>query len=133
MILRYALPNGELKEYTLSDQDIIIGRAADVNLVIPDQLASRRHCGISFWDNAFFIRDFNSRNGTYVNDQPVEVRRLSAGDRIRIGDTVITVDAVPRKGTDTVLRELKDEMAQGKGYHTILHEIIRDEKKPNTK
>ena len=28
-----------------------------------------------------------------------------------------------------VLRELKDEMAKGKGYHTILQEIIQDEKK----
>ena len=38
---------------------------------------------------------------------------------------VISVEASQRKGTVMVLRELKDEMAKGKGYHTILQEIIR--------
>jgi pSer/pThr/pTyr-binding forkhead associated (FHA) protein len=133
MVLRCALPDGETKEWTLTEKAVTIGRGADVDIMIGDKMASRIHCGISFWDDAYFIRDFNSRNGTFVNDQPIEVRRLHPGDRIRVGDTVITVDIAPRKGTDTVLLELKDEMAKGKGYHTILHEIIREEKKSGDK
>jgi pSer/pThr/pTyr-binding forkhead associated (FHA) protein len=128
MILRYVLADGQQKEVELGKKTVTIGRGADADVLIPDQLASRTHCGISYWDDAYFIRDFNSRNGTFVNDRPIEVCRLNHGDRIQVGDVVMTVEASPRKGTVMVLRELKEDMAKGKGYHTILQEIIRDEK-----
>ena len=129
MILRYVLPDGGQREYKLTGKAISIGRAGETDISIPDKLASRIHCGISFWDDAYFLRDFKSRNGTFVNDQPVEVCRLKPGDRIRIGDTVINVEG-DAKGAETVLMELKDAMAQGKGYHTILHEIIDEQDNP---
>jgi len=128
MILRYVLPDGEQKEFELGRKSITIGRGADADVIIADKLASRIHCGISYKDVAYFIRDFKSRNGTFVNDCAIEVCRINPGDRIRVGDMVIAVEASQRKGTIMVLRELDDEMAKGKGYHTILHEIIRDEK-----
>jgi pSer/pThr/pTyr-binding forkhead associated (FHA) protein len=129
MLLRYSLPDGTQKEFELGNKAITIGRGTDVDISIPDQMASRVHCGVSFWDNAFFVRDFKSRNGTFLNDKQIEVARLNPGDRLRIGDTVLTVETQPQKGTDTVIREVKAEMAKGKGYHTILQEIIKEEKK----
>ncbi|MBU0715220.1 MAG: FHA domain-containing protein [Verrucomicrobia bacterium] len=131
MILQYVLPDGEQKEFELGRKAITIGRGADADVRLPDNLASRIHCGISYKDGNYFLRDCGSRNGTFVNDSSIEVYRINPGDRIRVGDMVLTVVASPRKGTVTVLRELKDEMAKGKGYHTILQEIIRDEKKPD--
>ena len=129
MILRYVLPDGEQKEFELGRKSITIGRGAETDVLIADKRASRIHCEISYKDGDYFLRDCNSRNGTLVNDRLIEVCRINPGDRIRVGDMVIAVEASQRKGTVTVLRELKDEMAKGKGYHTILHEIIRDEKK----
>ncbi|MFH1969394.1 MAG: FHA domain-containing protein [Verrucomicrobiota bacterium] len=128
MILRYVLPDGEQKEFELGRKSITIGRGAETNVLIADKLASRIHCGISCKDGNYFLRDFDSRNGTFVNDHLIEVCRINPGDRIRVGDMVLSVEASQRKGTVMVLRELKDEMAKGKGYHTILQEIIRDEK-----
>ncbi len=127
MLLKYGLPDGTQKEFELSEKSITIGRGADVDISIPDTLSSRVHCGISFWDEAFFLRDFKSRNGTFLNDKQIEVARLSPGDRIRVGDTVLTVESYRQKGTDTVIKEVKSEMAKGKGYHTILQEIIKEE------
>lgn len=127
MILRYVLPDGAQKEVELGEKSITIGRGSDVDISIPDTLASRVHCGISFWDDAFFLRDFKSRNGTFLNDKQIEVARLNPGDRIRVGDTVLTIDTKSRKGTDTVIKEIKAEMAKGKGYHTILQEIIKED------
>lgn len=127
MLLRYVLPDGTQKEVELSEKSITLGRGADVDISIPDKLVSRVHCGISFWDDAYFIRDFKSQNGTFVNDRQVEVARLNPGDRIRIGDTTMTLETRPRKGTETVIREVKEEMAKGKGYHTMLMEIIEEE------
>ncbi len=127
MMLKYMLSDGTQKEFELGEKAITIGRGADVDISIPDTMASRVHCGISFWDDAYFVRDFKSRNGTFLNDQRVEVARLKVGDRIRIGDTVITVEAHRQKGTETVIKEVRAEMDKGKGYHTILQEIIKEE------
>ena len=129
MILRYILPDGKQKELELGRKSITIGRGIDANVMIADKLASRIHCGISYKDGNYFLRDCDSRNGTFVNDSLIKVCRIKPGDRIRVGDMVFSVEASRRKGTVKVLRELKDEMAKGKGYHTILQEIIRDEKK----
>ena len=128
MILRYILPDGEQKEFELGRKSITIGRGIDANVMIADKLASRIHCGVSYKDGNYFLRDCDSRNGTFVNDSLIKVCRIKPGDRIRVGDMVFSVEASRRKGTVMVLRELKDEMAKGKGYHTILQEIIRDEK-----
>ena len=127
MILRYILPDGTQKEVELGNKSITIGRGADVDISIPDKLASRVHCGISYWDENYFIRDFKSRNGTVLNDKPIEVARLNPGDRIRVGDMVLVLESQPRKGADTVIKEVNAEMDKGKGYHTILQEIIREE------
>jgi len=127
MLLKYGLPDGTQKEFELSEKSITIGRGADVDISIPDKMASRVHCGISYWDNAYFIRDFKSRNKTLLNDKQIEISRLNPGDRIRVGDTILTLESQPRKGTETVIKEVKDEMAKGKGYHTILQDIIREE------
>ena len=129
MILRYVLPDGKQKEFELGRKAVTIGRGVETDVLIADKLASRIHCGISYKDGSYYLRDFDSRNGTYVNDHLIEVCRINPGDRIRVGDMVIAVEASRRKGTIMVLRELNDEMAKGKGYHTILQEIIRDEKK----
>lgn len=127
MILRYVLTDGTQKEVELSEKSITIGRGADVDISIPDKLASRVHCGISYWDEAYFVRDFKSRNGTFVNDKQIEVARLNSGDRIRVGDTILILESKPQKGTDTVIKEVNEEMTKGKGYHTLLQEIIREE------
>jgi len=128
MILQYVLPDGEQKRFELGRQPITIGRGAETDVLIADKLASRIHCEIFYKDGSHFIRDCDSRNGTFVNDSAIEVCRIKPGDRIQVGDMIFEVEASPRKGTVMVLRELNDEMAKGKGYHTILQEIIRDEK-----
>ncbi|MCA1807861.1 MAG: FHA domain-containing protein [Kiritimatiellia bacterium] len=129
MLLRYVLPDGQHREYKLGDKPVTIGRSSEVDISIPDRMASRMHCGISFLNGAYFLRDFKSRNGTLVNEQAVEVARLRPGDRIRAGDTVLVFEGHERKGQDTALMEMQDAMAKGKGYNTILHEIIDEEGK----
>lgn len=127
MFLRYVLPNGEQKDVELKKQSITIGRGNDADISIPDKLSSRLHCGISFWNDAYFIRDFKSKNGTSVNGKRIDVVRLHAGDQIKVGSTVFSVEKRARSGTETAVREVKQKMDDGKGYHTILHEIIKEE------
>ncbi len=130
MFLHYILADGEQKTIELDKGPLSIGRSSEADISIPDKLASRVHCGISFWDEVYFLRDFKSRNGTFVNDRRIDVARLKAGDRIRVGSTALTLESSKQqKGTETVLKEIKEEMDKGKGYRTMLLEIIKDEKK----
>lgn len=126
MILRYKKRDGTQVEFELGDRAITIGRSSDADLVILDHKASRVHCGIRIWDGDFFIKDLRSKNGTFVNGAPIDMVKLAPGDKIRVGACVFTFESEPGKGTDTILREIEDEMDQGKGYATILKEVVEE-------
>lgn len=66
-----------------------IGRMADRDIVVPDTGVSRRHCEIRRSGATYQLADTGSSNGTVVNGERVAEARLSDGDRIRVGDTVL--------------------------------------------
>lgn len=109
----------------LSDEPIVIGRSPDADLVLADEKISRLHCAIRQVDGLFMIKDLDSRNGTYVNAERIHSPRpLKIGDHIRIGTSLLNIEEKLAKGSETILQEIEDEMEQGKGYHTLLKEII---------
>ena len=73
-----------------------------------------------------------SRNGTYVNDQRVDVAKLKSGDRIRVGGVLFSFEQDPNKSAGVALQEMEEEMAQGKGYSTILQEIVGGLEQPTS-
>ncbi|MDP9232156.1 MAG: FHA domain-containing protein, partial [Actinomycetota bacterium] len=65
----------------------------DADLVIDDPEISRRHALIRTRDDVFEIDDLDSLNGTWVNGQRIQqTARLSHGDVVRLGKTVIAVE-----------------------------------------
>lgn len=63
-----------------------IGRAEDCHLRPGSDLISRHHCVLLVEDGYIGVRDFGSKNGTYVNDERiVGERELKAGDRLAVG------------------------------------------------
>ena len=69
---------------------ITIGRSADNNIVIDNKLASRHHALIKKIKNAYFLKDENSTNGTFLNGRRLPADkyvRLNPGDKITIGNS----------------------------------------------
>jgi FHA domain-containing protein len=67
-----------------------LGRNPDLQHSLEDEQMSRRHARVEPEAGGAVVSDLGSTNGTYVNDQPINVpRRLTPGDRIRMGLTVI--------------------------------------------
>lgn len=66
---------------------ITIGRHADNVVPIEDDRASRFHCVIEPSADGLVLRDLDSRNGTKVNEAPVQSIVLRHGDVVRIGKT----------------------------------------------
>lgn len=126
MYIRYSKPDGTQVEFSLGDQPVTIGRSADADIVLLDERVSRIHCGLRLWDGDFYIKDLKSRNGTWVNNVKVDVAKLKAGDVIRTGSTTFTFEQNPVLGTDTAIQEIEGKMDLGKGYTTILREIVND-------
>lgn len=64
---------------------IAVGRDPGSLVLLPDATVSRRHAEFSKADDTYEVADLGSTNGTYVNDQLVQVAALADGDEIRLG------------------------------------------------
>lgn len=78
---------GELRgqRWTLTGDDLLIGRAPDCDMVVPDRQVSRHHARLVRTADGFVIEDLGSKNGTHVNGAPVDDRLLlQDGDVIQV-------------------------------------------------
>jgi pSer/pThr/pTyr-binding forkhead associated (FHA) protein len=81
---------GQLRELEWEAELITIGRDGANDIVIDHPLASRRHARLERTDDGFVVRDLESTNGTFVNQERVEgVCPLHNQDQVIIADTVI--------------------------------------------
>jgi len=133
MLLRLSRPDGTVVEHPLTEHPITIGRSPDADLIVQDEKASRLHSGIRFENDGYYLRDLKSKNGTYLNEERIESVRIQPGDRIRIGSVIIRVEQDSSAGPDTALSEMEEEMASGKGYGTILKELVGSTEEPPPK
>src|SRR5262245_36828524 len=70
-------------------REIIIGRSSDLDMVLVEDMVSRKHAKITTDDKAVTIQDLGSTNGTFVNGEKVRKVELKDGDRILIGTSII--------------------------------------------
>ena len=68
---------------------VTIGREEGNVLRLNDERVSRFHAKIQFDNNEIIITDLESTNGTRVNGNVVQIRRLQAGDRIGVGRSLL--------------------------------------------
>ncbi|MFP2906783.1 FHA domain-containing protein [Pyxidicoccus sp. 3LFB2] len=71
------------------DKQIVIGRSSELDMVLVEDMVSRKHAKISFSDGKITIEDLGSTNGTFVNGEKVKQARLKEGDRILIGTSIL--------------------------------------------
>jgi pSer/pThr/pTyr-binding forkhead associated (FHA) protein len=76
--------------------EIIVGRSSDLDMVLVEDMVSRRHAKIVVNADQVTIQDLGSTNGTFVNGERVKRATLNDGDRVLIGTSIIklvTADA----------------------------------------
>ena len=67
-----------------------IGRSPDCDIFLDDVTVSRKHAVLVHQDDAFFIEDQGSLNGTFVNRKRVESGQLEDGDEVQVGKYRLT-------------------------------------------
>ena len=73
-----------------ADTPLEVGRSSETTLSFPDVPSiSRRHARLMFTDGEVWLEDLGSRNGTFLNDEPLrESQQLASGDRFQVGTCV---------------------------------------------
>jgi len=97
-------------EYVLvEDKEIFIGRSSGIELVLMEDMVSRKHARVTYKDGVITLEDLGSTNGSFVNGEKITKVDISKGDRILIGTSIMkVVDAAedregrPAGSTDTV-------------------------------
>lgn len=69
--------------------EIIVGRSSDLDMVLVEDMVSRRHAKIVVNADQVTIQDLGSTNGTFVNGERVKRATLNDGDRVLIGTSII--------------------------------------------
>jgi len=73
------------QRWPLAQNHLTIGRGPECDIILPDRVVSRLHAHIDRRDGEYFIIDNDSKNGTFVNGQPItEPRHLIDGDEIQV-------------------------------------------------
>jgi pSer/pThr/pTyr-binding forkhead associated (FHA) protein len=95
LALRFISGKYQGGEYPLGQQpEIIVGRSSDLDLVLVEDMVSRRHARIQCSDQQITIEDLGSTNGTFVNGEKISRAALKEGDRVLIGTSILKVVAV---------------------------------------
>jgi len=81
-------------EYPLSDAgELVIGRSSELDMVLIEDMVSRKHAKLTLASDQITIADLGSTNGTFVNGEKVRRARLKEGDRILIGTSILKLVA----------------------------------------
>ena len=80
----------------LTGDAITLGRDDQCSMTFDDGAVSRQHAKIERVGDHYVVTDLGSRNGTFVNDQPVPSQTLTDGDRVRVGHQILKFFAADR-------------------------------------
>ncbi|MDO5117463.1 MAG: FHA domain-containing protein [Eggerthellaceae bacterium] len=71
--------------FPLGEKTITIGRSPNCDICLNDMTVSRLHAQIDPEDGGYTIKDLNSFNGVWINNQSVNAHHLKQGDIVQLG------------------------------------------------
>lgn len=97
--LRIRLVSGAPEEeHTFTQPEVIIGRDPGCDLALVHETVSSRHARLNFHHNQWWVEDLQATNGTYLNDNRLEISTvLVNGDEIRCGQVILEIHNDERK------------------------------------
>lgn len=78
--------------YELKAERTTIGRVEDNAFTVPEPSVSGHHCEVLLRGSEIVVRDLNSTNGTFINDEPIKENVLKPGQTLRLGQVELRLD-----------------------------------------
>jgi hypothetical protein len=87
-------------EFPLPDVgELIIGRAAELDMVLIEDMVSRRHARLVAANGNLTLTDLGSTNGTFVNGEKIKQAKLAVNDRVTSILKLVDASAGASEGT----------------------------------
>ena len=83
-----------------TNREFFIGRGSEFDMVLDDDLVSRRHARITTFGGDIRLHDLQSTNGTLVNGELIAEQSLKVGDKVGIGHSIlqlVEIESSPSK------------------------------------
>src|SRR5947209_11614810 len=74
--------------FPLTEKPLTIGRTADNHICLDDELVGRHHARVWLKETRPYLRDGDSRNGTWVDGRAYLEKFLEHGDRLKLGSSI---------------------------------------------
>ena len=87
------------ERWEIDTEPVVVGRSGRARVNIEDEGLSRRHFLIQREGRDYFIKDLNSRNGTWVDGRRVYAEKLHDNDHILAGRTLFLFADQPASST----------------------------------
>ncbi len=105
--------------FMLTKEETTLGRAPECDIFLDDEGVSRHHAKIVDQDNQRVLMDLGSTNGTFIDNERIEVATLRDGLRIQLGTaTILQFRYQDQKEIEF------DALVQGFRSHDPLTEIL---------
>ena len=97
-----------LKTIESDKNEIMIGRNAENDIVVENLAVSKLHARIVKQDEAYYIEDLNSTNGTYLNKIRITKKDLKDNDIISVGNHSLEIHFL-KKGDINTTQNIKND------------------------
>ena len=81
------------------NREIIVGRGSEFDMVLDEDMVSRRHAKLATYHGQIVLQDLKSTNGTFVNGERITVARLKTGDKVLVGSSIMELIEVELAGS----------------------------------
>ncbi len=93
------------KLFPLNKPELIIGRSPNADIRINEKAVSHNHARMQLENGSCTLRDLDSTNGTFVNNELIAGSvRLRGGDAVGVGSTTFTYLAGPETSSDQTIQ-----------------------------
>jgi DNA-binding winged helix-turn-helix (wHTH) protein len=105
------------QRWTIREDELVIGRGGECDLVLPERQVSREHIRIFRDRDVYYLEDLDSKNGTWVNGRQIKATSvpLKDGDEIQIALAV----KITFVGSEATAPLLMDELPHALGRLVI--------------
>jgi pSer/pThr/pTyr-binding forkhead associated (FHA) protein len=112
--------DGKEQSFELVAENITLGRDTTNDINLRDARISRNHARLEFSNQACYLVDLGSANGSWVNGARVSRTLLQPGDMVRLGDSSLLFEMVlPQSNVEHTMIDTPLELDQTLALQTV--------------